>query len=104
MYLGLGPGGQNAIPNGHLRPDVKVSIRFAFSAPSSARNTRICPAKLSATKISPLGATRTKRGPSKPFANSLTTNPVGTLNFAFGGRATTSGPFPAERLACGGGK
>ena len=33
---------------------------------------------LSATKMSPLGATRMMRGPLKPEANRLTSKPVGT--------------------------
>ena len=70
-YLGAGPGGQNAIPKGNLRPDAKTSIRFGFAAPSvRAQHPDSVRTLLSETKISPLGATRTRRGLCNPLANS----------------------------------
>ena len=55
-------------------------------------------------KISPLGATRSNRGPDKPRANNFTLNPAGTDSTALVGCGTTRGPFPAEVVAYGAGK
>src|SRR5207302_454050 len=67
------------------------------------RNTLMSPV-FSATKKSPLGAVRIKRGSLSPAAYCSTLKPGGTRGHAFSGRATTLGPLPAEGVARGDGK
>ena len=54
------------------------------------------PARVSATKISPFGATRMMRGPLKPSANNSILKPGGTCGAAPPGLATTREKFAAE--------
>src|SRR6202022_4463389 len=65
---------------------------------------RILPARVSATKMSPLGATRIWRGLLSPSANSSTLNPAGTCGSDEGGRWTTRETLAAEGVAPGFGK
>ncbi len=61
-------------------------------------------APVSDTKMSPLGATRSRRGFVKPEANRRTVNPAGTDSVASDGCATTFGEFPTDRVLKGAGK
>ena len=67
----------------------KISLTAGFEPSSAARSTRIRPALVSATKMSPFGATRIWRGPLSPSANSSILKPAGTCGAADGGRGTT---------------
>jgi hypothetical protein len=82
------------MPKGALRSEANTSLRGlpAFSG----RNTRTLPELLSATKISPLGAARIRRGSSSPSANRLTSNPGGTVGLWLGERCTIRTPFENE--------
>src|SRR5271156_6881131 len=91
------------MPNGRLRFDAKPSDVEGVAAPSAALKTRTRPAPLSATKMSPLGATRTTRGLLRPSANKSTAKPGGTLGAAPAGRATTCEGFAAGGGASGAG-
>ncbi len=62
------------------------------------------PAALSATKMSPFGATRTMRGLVRPVAKRRTVKPAGTRNAAPGGGLTTLGPLPTDWFAYAGGR
>ncbi len=57
------------------------------------------PASISATKMSPLGATRSRRGPERPVANASTVNPGGTFGVAPLGRGTMLPPSATLRVA-----
>src|SRR2546423_1895936 len=61
-------------------------------------------APVSARKISPLGATVSKRGRLKSFANTFIWNPLGTVGRNPAGACALSGPLPADLVAKGGGK
>src|SRR6185437_1313379 len=78
-----------------------ISLVAGFAAPSAARRTRIRPARVSATKISPLGATRMMRGPLRPSANNSILKPGGACGAASAGRATTRDMFAAAAVAPG---
>src|SRR5258708_24599451 len=65
---------------------------------------RILPALVSATKISPLGATRIWRGPFSPSANNSTLNPAGTCGKAAAGRGTIRETLADEGVAPGRGR
>src|ERR1700730_15732400 len=62
------------------------------------------PAVLSSREMSPCGAVRNKRGPSRPVAYCSTLKPAGAMGHTFAGRATTSGPFSADFVAYGWGR
>jgi hypothetical protein len=100
----LSPFGNNAIPNGSLRPLAKIWFLDGFEAPSAARNTRMSPASVSATKISPFGATRSTRGLFRPSANKSILKPSGTFGTAERGRGTTREALLADAVAPGFGK
>src|SRR5580658_5555382 len=59
---------------------------------------------VSAMKMSPFGAVRSKRGPDRPSANNRTAKCGGTDNPASAGFSTTFGGFPAEAVLKGAGK
>jgi hypothetical protein len=87
------------MPNGPRRPSAKIAFSDGALAPSAARSTRTRPAPVSATKMSPFGATRSSRGPAKPEANCCTVKPAGTDRTAPAGRATFMGLSRAEGVA-----
>src|SRR5665213_812036 len=62
------------------------------------------PGPVSATKTSPLGATRISRGPLKPSANNAILNPMGTCGTADACRVTICEPLETEGVAPGFGK
>src|SRR5262249_28543079 len=66
--VGFGPGGWNAMPNGRRNPSAKTSVVCARPALSRPRSTLMRPGPLSATKMSPFGAVRIKRGLSSASA------------------------------------
>ncbi len=68
------------------------------------RSTRMRPAPLSATKMSPLGAVRMIRGPARPDANRLTSKPFGTIGFCSLVRCTIRTKFRADSAISGAGK
>ena len=70
------------MPKGPLSPDAKSAVLEGLAAPAAARNTPTRPEWVSATKMSPLGATRTRRGPLSPVAKALTAKPAGTASTA----------------------
>ena len=84
------------MPNGRSRPAANTWFSDGMSAPSAARITRMRFTRVSAMKISPLGATRSRRGPDKPVASCRTVKPGGTDNTAFAGRLITRGPLPDD--------
>src|SRR6185437_12580204 len=85
------------MPNGLFSPSAKVE-RWP------SRKRRIAPARLSATKTSPSGATRMTRGTSRRSANSDTVNPGGTASAAPAGCRTTRGVSRAVAVANGAGR
>src|SRR5262252_116735 len=90
------------MPKGAVRPDANTLPRGV--PVSEGRNTRILPATLSATKISPLGAARIRRGPSSPSASRLTLKPPGTTGFWLAVRPAMRRPFENEAPRSPGGR
>ncbi len=84
------------MPKGPCRPLAKISFWPAAAPFSLGRSTRTRPAPVSATKMSPLGAVRSRRGPERPLANGLTSKPAGTLSWAPAGARTTLTVLPAD--------
>ncbi len=68
---------------------MKSELALGAVPPSATRSTRTRPAGCSATNRSPLGATRSRLGPSRPVANTATLKPSGALGRAPGGGGTT---------------
>src|SRR5205807_1247063 len=91
------------MPKGNFKSLTKVAICSGLPWVVRPRNTLMSPV-FSATKKSPLGAVRIKRGSLSPAAYCSTLKPGGTRGHAFSGRATTLGPLPAEGVARGDGK
>src|SRR4051812_25731384 len=89
------------MPNGRSRPSAKTELADGESAPSGALKTRTRLDRVSAMKMSPLGATWTMRGPARSVAKGFTVNPGGTDSWAFAGRAASFGLFPADVVAYG---
>src|SRR5271155_121956 len=61
------------------------------------------PVPESAAKMSPSGAVARNRTSLNPVANTFTLNPLGAVGKKPSGGLTTSGAFPAERVANGSG-
>ena len=89
------------MPNGSLSPPAKISFALGVAAPSAARNTRIWPLPVSATKISPFGATLSRRGSLRPSATRSILKPGGTCSETPAGRGTTRAPQEADGVAPG---
>ena len=68
-----------------------------------SRSTTICPAPVSARKMSPLGATVSQRGYLKSLANTFTRKPGGTVGKKPAGGFVPLGPLPADFVSKGGG-
>src|SRR6185503_2370300 len=92
------------MPNGRLRPVAKVEILSADPFVLRPRRTRTRPGSLSATKMSPLGAVRSRRGLSRPLAYSDTAYPATVFGRAPAGRGTTVGGLFEARVARGAGR
>src|SRR3954451_14755505 len=84
------------MPKGPRRPSANTEFSVGASAPAGARKTRIWPDFVSAIKISPLSAVRSRRGPLRLAANGLTSNPLGTESLAVAGRSDTLGLLPTD--------
>jgi hypothetical protein len=89
------------MPNGASSPLAKTS--FSGSPDFVGRSTRTRPAALSATKMSPLGAARIRRGSSRFSANKVMANPGGTTGFSLAVRRTMRTPLEKEAARSAGG-
>jgi len=77
------------MPNGWSSPCANTAFFAGCAAPSAARITRTRPGWVSATKTSPLGATRITRGLVRPVTNGAAVKPGSVCSSAPAGRGTT---------------
>jgi len=95
------------MPKGIFNPLLalaKVFLTSATPSPLRSRNKRIRFARVSVTKISPVGVSASQRGRSNPSANTFTWKPAGTFRLGLDGTATTFGGREALVVAKGWGK
>src|ERR1700722_20550877 len=92
------------MPKGLFNPLAKMLVVFGFPSAVIPRKTMIWPLLVSATKKSPLGAVRIRRGLSSPVAYNSTLKPFGASGQTPSGRGTTVGLFPADLVAKGSGR
>ena len=71
------------MPKGWFRPVAKISDCSGLPSAVIPRKTRMLPGSLSATKKSPFGAVRIRRGLSSPVAYCSTLKPGRTCGHAF---------------------
>src|SRR5689334_22578515 len=89
------------MPNGRLRSAVYISLISVLLPSFDGRITRTRFTRLSATKMSPFGATRMSRGFFRPAVNSSTLNPEGTTGNLPAGRGMSLGPFSTDSVRNG---
>src|SRR3569833_3024882 len=92
------------MPNGWWRPSAKTEVCWGLPSGVTPRKMRILPGWLSATKRSPLGAVRMRRGLSRPVVYSSTLKPAGALGQASAGLGTMLGPLSTASFSFGAGR
>src|SRR5512146_3384902 len=92
------------MPKGRLRSSAKTKRSVVLPEFLRSRRTMMRPARESARKTSPLGASASQRGySSPPSAQVLISNPGGRLSLALAGLGTTRGGLVELEVAFGGG-